>query len=311
MSSSNDGSSGNYENRVAVALGLARWQSGMSGGLWQLLGLSGGNGNSTLTSSELVWTEKVLSNSLSDSAAIWRDYINNYVRSSSTAMTDANSAFRYRFGTKTFVNYLMEKRGLHSQTPELANTPLQPMQAVKDAVGELAATIDELKSMDHVSLEIYGTTARHEVNLTGDVYAVSNRLKQMQAGHYDVWTNIGGGILRGIEELHSTRARPIARKVMFLLTDGIANVACETCSGGDEAGGRAYTLQMAETAASKGIQIFTVSVGSGSDIALMEEIATIGRGEHFHAEGSIEQYSAQLDMIFQHLGGKRQVQLIK
>jgi hypothetical protein len=43
----------------------------------------------------------------------------------------------------------------------------------------------------------------------------------------------------------------------------------------------------------------------------MEEIADIGHGEHFHAEGSIEQYSAQLAEIFQQLGSQRPVELIR
>jgi hypothetical protein len=43
----------------------------------------------------------------------------------------------------------------------------------------------------------------------------------------------------------------------------------------------------------------------------MQQIAQIGGGEHFHAEGTIEQYSAQLDSIFQKLGGKRPVLLVQ
>ena len=43
----------------------------------------------------------------------------------------------------------------------------------------------------------------------------------------------------------------------------------------------------------------------------MQEIADIGHGEHFHAEGSMEQYSQRLASIFQRLGGKRPVELIR
>jgi hypothetical protein len=313
MSSSYDGS-GAYEYRVAVALGLAQWYSGRAGGLWQTLGIpasQAGNANSQVSGSEVVWVEPIMGRSQSASTTIWRDYINSYMRSTSSEMYQADSNFRYRFGLKTFVNYLMEQRVSHSSTPELANTPHQPMQSVKDAVTHLAETLDELESNDHVSLEIYGTTGRHEVNLTADPYAVSNRLNEMQAGHYDSYTNMGAGILRGIEELTGARARPIAKKVMFVLTDGVANVACETCGGGSETGGKNYARTVATQAASQGIQIFAVSVGAGADPAFMAEIATIGNGEHFHAEGTIDQYSAQLDLIFEHLGGKRQVQLIK
>ena len=43
----------------------------------------------------------------------------------------------------------------------------------------------------------------------------------------------------------------------------------------------------------------------------MQEIAQIGKAEHFQAEGSVEEYSAQLEEIFRKLGGKRPVVLIE
>jgi hypothetical protein len=43
----------------------------------------------------------------------------------------------------------------------------------------------------------------------------------------------------------------------------------------------------------------------------MQQIADIGAGEHFHAEGSIDQYSQQLESIFQRLGGTRPVELVE
>jgi len=42
----------------------------------------------------------------------------------------------------------------------------------------------------------------------------------------------------------------------------------------------------------------------------MREIAEIGGGEHFHAEGTIEQYSEELERIFLDIGGRREAQLI-
>ena len=309
MSKTYDSSS--YQYRVAIALGLAWWNSGMTGGLWTTKGVTAGNGDAKMTDGETVFTERFCGRSVSSSKTIWLDYINSYMRSSSSEMYNANSNFRYRFGVKTFTNYLLESRAANSQTPELANTHEQPMQAVKDAVAHMTATVDALESEDQMSLEIYGTTARHEVNLTEDYALVSNRLQAMQAGHYDTWTNMGGGIQRAIEELNSSRANPIARKVIIVLTDGYANVACDGCAGGDYPGGQQFARDSAQDAASQGIQIFAVSVGSVSDQALMEELATTGNGQHFHAEGTIDQYSAELDQIFERLGGRRPVELIK
>ena len=43
----------------------------------------------------------------------------------------------------------------------------------------------------------------------------------------------------------------------------------------------------------------------------MSQIADIGQGEHFHAEGSIVEYSAALEQIFRRLGVTRPVELIR
>ncbi len=302
--------SGAYPYRVAAAMGLAYWNSGIAGGLWQTRGAPPGNGNNWVASSELEWTETILSQTLSASDNIWLDYINNYVRGTSSEMYQANSAFRYRFGIKTVVNYLLERRESHSETPELADTGEQPMEAVKEAVNFLTSYIDELDTDDQLSLEIYGTTGRHEVDLTRNYHEVSDRLNAMQAGHYDAWTNTGAGLQRAIEELTGPRARTMSKKMIILLTDGNANVD-EDGNVGDEAGGNAYSLDRAQAAADLGIYIFAVSVGAESNEGLMQQIADIGHGEHFHAEGSIDEYSQQLEDIFRRLGGTRPVELIR
>ncbi|GJM25911.1 MAG: hypothetical protein DHS20C16_23260 [Phycisphaerae bacterium] len=306
MSNDYDGN-GAWEERVAVALGLARWDSGMNNGLWEDIPAGerkSGNGNGFVGSGELTWLVDYPFEQGS-----WIDYI-KFTGKSSSGAAKADSDFRYRFGLKTFTNYLLESRESHAETSDLADVPTQPMQAVKDAVTHMADLIETLDTDDRLSLEIYGQTARHEIDLTDDYESVKNRLNAMQAGHYDAWTNMGGGITRAIEELTSQRARPTARKVMILLTDGKANVAANG-STGDYTNGPVYARDQAEVAAAQGIRIFAVSVGSDSDSGLMEQIAEIGRGEHFHAEGSIDAYSVQLEAIFKKLGGTRPVELIK
>ncbi len=298
-------SSGQYAwtNRVAVALGLARWDSGHPGGLWESIPAderNNGNGNDWVGASELTWLVDYPYNQGS-----WSDYIYNYMRRSNTRMAQANSDFQYRFGLKTFVNYLLEKRAANHQTAELADTPVQPMQAVKDAVNFMVEFIDDLDTNDQLSLEIYATTAHHEVDLTNKFVEVSNRLNEMQAGHYNSNTCIGGGLERAIEELSSSRARGTSHKMIILLTDGHANV------GGNGLSADGYALQQTGIAASLGMKVFAVSVGANSDQSLMDEIADIGQGEHLHVEGSIEEYSAGLAEIFERLGGKRPVELIE
>ncbi len=57
-----------------------------------------------------------------------------------------------------------------------------------------------------------------------------------------------------------------------------------------------------QAAAAQRVRVFSVSVGGESDPAAMDRIASVGNGEHHHVEGSIEQYSAQLDQIRTNLG---------
>lgn len=297
-----------YTNRVAVALGLARWDSGLPNGLWQRIGVDAadaGNGNNWVGGGELTWLVD-----FPFEGGSWSDYIFNHVRRNNTRAAWTDPDFRYKYGLKTLYNYALEQRYSHADAPDLANTPHQPMQAVKDAVSFLARYVGVLGTDDLMSLEVYGTVGRHEVDLTDQYAQVWARLSQMQAGHYDAWTNVGGGLERAIEELSSSRARSASGKMIILLTDGIANVD-ENGQTGNFEGGAAYALSQAQRAADLGIRIFAVSVGFSADQSLMSQIADIGRGEHFHAEGSIEEYSAQLAEIFRRLGGTRPVELIQ
>jgi len=137
-------------------------------------------------------------------------------------------------------------------------------------------------------------------------------VEALQAGHWTRNTNIAQGIDKGRAVLFDTDngARNEAAKVMILLTDGIANSTRATGTV-NEAVAREDTKAAARDARAQGIQIYTVSVGVAADKSLMAEVAGIGDGEWFHAEGDISEYSAQLEAIFQNLGGKRPVILIQ
>ncbi|MCP4591610.1 MAG: VWA domain-containing protein [bacterium] len=313
-----------WRSRAKVMLGLAGWESGMVDEYGnpdaKYSGMPGDPGDSRyvlLDAYELAQTV-----AYPFAGGSWDNYI-DYMQSNSAMTREwsasypdrfGDSGLKRRYGIKTFMNYMLEKQPRHAETDLLANTPHQPMQSVKDAVGHLVDTVHELDSEDQLSLEIYDTRGRHKVDLRdrdGDYYEVSSVLSAMQAGHHEVWTNMGAGILRAREELSSVRARPSARKVMILLTDGYANVSSEYGNGGDYSGGPVYARNEAALAAGEGIQIYAVSVGAFADTDLMDEIAETGGGEHFHADGSIEEYSSDLDEIFRHLGGARPVALVE
>jgi hypothetical protein len=296
-----------YQYRVRVALGLARWDSGISGGLWSKLppGVPrSGNADSRISSGEI--TSLV---SYPWSGGSWTEYI-TYMRSTSTYMYQTDSSFRYRFGLKTLVNYLMESHPRHADTADLADTPEQPMQAVEDAVAYCMDILAQCESDDHVSLEIFAETAHHMQDLTGAFTTVGDTLRAMQAGHFDTWTFTGGGIALAISELTGPRARPNAHKYIFLLSDGQANVT-KTGTVNDYEGGKAYALQEAQRAVNLGIQFHCVSVGFDSDRPFMQQIAQMGKGKEFFASGTIDEYSSELMAIFAELSSKRPIRLIE
>ncbi|MCP4251734.1 MAG: VWA domain-containing protein [bacterium] len=292
-----------WDNRVAIASGLAYWNSGMPGGLWATRGVASGdtgNGNNTIGDGELDWNETILSSSVNGSRDIWRAYIDYATK---------NDEFQYRFGIKTALGYVLDKRYFPSQTPELADVPVQPFRAVKDGARYMVDLLTDLEATDQISLESYCVGGIHEVDLTSDFSEISDRLDGMNPGHYGFGTNMGAGLERAIEELSGFRVRGAARRLIVIFTDGQANR--DRYGSWNKSGAKDYALEQARIAADLGIQIMAVSIGQDADSQLMKDMAEIGNGQHFHAEGSIEEYSDQLTDIFNQIAGQRTVQLIE
>jgi len=210
-----------------------------------------------------------------------------------------------RYGLRTFVDYLLDQGHLKSQTLQLAQCRVQPIYAVKQAVEQLCTYLTLLDSGDRLSLHSYTETARLDNTLTSDYTQIIQAVNAQQAGGYGTYTNIGAGIQNALDELMSSRGRPTAKKVIFILTDGNANRPT------DETTGSQYALQMAAQAFSKGLQIYTVTLGTVANQNIMIQIAAVGKGTHYHVSTfNIAQYAEDLKNIFRTLGGKRPVRLI-
>ncbi|MBI4581746.1 MAG: VWA domain-containing protein [Planctomycetes bacterium] len=325
-SSTYDRSTTQYYLRLRVALGLDRWKSGKSGGQ------AGGDGDNKIEANELVPLvpyPSAASNPDSTSKEVggnWNSYF-AYVISTSASMNRYNPStdyygdpgLRYRFGLKTWVDYLQEEQEGTAASPGLDGAPTQPMGAVIDGVNAALDIIQELQSDDQVGMAGYGTVGYGPAEkpdnmswLIPDADVIRDRVNDLQAGMWTSNTNIAQGIDRGVDVLfQSPEARGNAAKVMLLLTDGLANQTRPNPTQTNVSKAKTDTVQAATDARARGVQIYTVSVGVNSDTDLMEQIAQIGGGEHFHAEGDIEAYKSQLRDIFQKLGGKRPVILFE
>ncbi|MBW7905193.1 MAG: VWA domain-containing protein [Phycisphaerae bacterium] len=292
LSGSKDSNTGHWQRRCGVCIGLASWKSGKSGGF------PGGNGDDVLDAGEVTW----LPTPSYQVSWGWTNYV-DFVQGST------RGDFRYRYGPKAFVDFLLNSERRYADTNNLWDTPAMPMVAIKDAVQTMVDVISAEDTLDHISLHVFGTDAKDEVLLTANLQSVADTLYERQAAHYNPNTNIGEGLRLGIMELESARARPNARKMIVLMSDGVPNVGENGKSG--EANGIAWAYAQAEKARDKNISIVCISVGYGVDRTIMQQIATIANGQEYYAAGNPEEYTEQLQAIFRTLGGKRPVALVE
>lgn len=235
----------------------------------------------------------------------WDDYI-NYVKSNGNVR---NAGYRRRYGYLTLVNYWLEQRPGYDETPVLWRTSEQPITAVKDAVTVFFAYLQEADTDDRVGLAVYTSddgTGKLESGLTDDFQHVEDISRQRQAGHYDHFTNIGAGMEKAREELER-HGRDGAHRMIVLMTDGIANRP----NGPTDA--KRYVRDEAERAAAAGFPVVTISLGSGADTDLMQEVADITQGVHFNVPGgsNVEQYEEDLKDVFRQIAGARPAILAK
>ncbi|HID21604.1 MAG TPA: VWA domain-containing protein, partial [Planctomycetaceae bacterium] len=214
--------------------------------------------------------------------------------------------YRHRYGLKTWVDYLLQKRSYHRSTPALASTPEQPVTALKDAVDIMMDYLETLDTEEYVSLSTYDDRARIELSLRTELSDIKTRMRQLQAGHYGRYTNIGLGIRRGRQSLTSADARPNAKKVMVVFTDGLANRPPPSSYA------RRFALREAQEAAAQDIVIHTITFTSQADQQLMRQIADIGNGVHFHVPSyDVEQYRQDLTSVLLTISSMRPVLLVQ
>jgi Flp pilus assembly protein TadG len=294
------GNTTRWQRRVATVLGLGTWLSGMGGE-------PQGDGDGLIDSeNEVAW----LAPPAYASGWTWKDYLASVASSGSSGPTA--TGFRYYYGPKTLADFMLQHESHITQTNNLWATPAEPLRAVKDAVQTMVDVITALDSLDHMSLEVFATTARHQIDLTDDLQSVPDTLYQRQANHWDNSTCLGGGLATAINELQSAHARSAAAKVIVLMSDGVPNVDEDgrVVSTG-AASAVQYAYDQADRAADLGIRIYCVSVGYQVDRDVMQTIAAKGHGQEFFASGSPEEYTQELEDIFRALGGKRPVELIE
>ena len=154
-----------------------------------------------------------------------------------------------------------------------------PMSRWLDAVAAVDSFLQLLSKSslnEHVSLSTYSHDFRLEVPLTANFSDLGKALAMNSAVFYGGATNVGDGILTGMNSLANKKlARPWASRVMIVLTDGIHNTGTDP-------------ITAAKIAANEDIMIFTVTFSVEADVARMQQVAEAGSGRHFHATSAAE-----------------------
>ncbi len=236
---------------------------------------------------------------------------NNYIYYAKTNGNNRNAGFKYKFGYANLINYWLEKKPCHYQTPDLWKVSAYPVTAVKDAVGVFMDYITTIRTNDRLGLVVYDASdgeAILEHALTTDLNAVADIATHRQAGHYHRMTNIGAGMQVARQHLQA-QGRNGAFKMIVLMTDGQANWHNGTY---DTTGARNQVLSEANTAAGLHFPIVTISLGASADLALMQEVADITESRHFNIPGgqAVADYRDDLFAVFQDIAANRPLKLV-
>lgn len=154
--------------------------------------------------------------------------------------------------------------------------PLSRWLNLVSAVNVFTSALTASPGSELLSLSSYNSTAVTDVPLTASYGSVLTAMNFYTASFQTGATNVGGGIAEGEGALRFSPAqRTGAAKVMIVMTDGIHNTGLDP-------------IIAAQSAADKGMMIFTVTFADEADQVRMQQVATIGSGKHYHASTPLE-----------------------
>ncbi|QDT71155.1 vWA domain-containing protein [Lacipirellula limnantheis] len=279
-----------------------------------------------------------LSASANDTA--WKAYI--------TYVKGLTGTYKQKYGYRTLLSYLQNSKNGWYESEDLWRTPHYPFHAVKQGTTLFFDFLTDLDFGDEVGIVSYGTYAVKEwdhhdgevdIDISSDPitadYATLNAIQvRHQAGHYDDYTGMGDGILKGRELLLGVDSDPLddgfsrfgARPTMIVMTDGQANRCPSGWSlpasfkwkdwtdyDGDGVANyttsdkfKQYAFWEASKAIDRGATLHTLAVGAGGDRALMTAIAFAGGGIYINVPGgsTVGAMETQLRDAFKQIASK-------
>jgi Mg-chelatase subunit ChlD len=143
--------------------------------------------------------------------------------------------------------------------------PPQPVSSVVQAAGSF---VSRLKPADRIGVVTYATKASLVRQLTSDSAAAASTVSALSIAQSEERgsTNTGDALKAAEQELDSDRHNPDARKVLVLLTDGLANAP------GDDA--EQYALDAADALRQTDVDVFTIGLGNSVNDAFLSAVAS-------------------------------------
>jgi hypothetical protein len=167
----------------------------------------------------------------------------------------------------------------------------QPITAAKNSCYYFIDQVAALTLVvDRIGLVSYSETGRLDRSLDRNFSAMKTKIATYVASGN---TNIGDGIKKAREHVVAN-ALPKTRKTIVLFSDGMANRPGTGNTTNPTA--VAYAKSQADIAAANQIMIYTISLGTTTDPALMQYIASKTGGKYYYAPTT-----AQLNAIFQEI----------
>jgi len=148
------------------------------------------------------------------------------------------------------------------------NDSANPPQPITSVIAAAEAFTKRLRSTDQVTLITFATKALVQQTLTNDLTSVANTVAELVIDPAEERgsTNTGEAIMKATEELTGVRHSTEARKVLVLLTDGLATAPDDDPD--------AYALNAAAIAKSKDIDVFTIGLGASVNMDFVRKLAS-------------------------------------
>jgi len=187
--------------------------------------------------------------------------------------------------------------GMGSGDPRKCVAPMSDSRwvAVESAVNTFMARVSASTSNEQVAVVTFAsdntsscgetnTAATIDANLTTNVTLINTAMSTRSSGVWNGSTEIDAGISLAQTVLTGALSRPLANKIMIVLTDGVY-------TGSDP-------VPNATTANAAGITVHTITFGVNANQPHMQSVAQAGGGSHFHAPDA-----ETLNDVFNELAG--------